>query len=545
MNPIADTLRKALERYQNGDLPGAEKLLRKALRSAPAHPDALLLLGNVRVRAGDARGAEACFRQVLQANGGHMGARMGLGMVFQLQGRPGDATREFARVSEANPALAEPHVRIGVLAAGQGWLREAERHLMKAVSCEPDNANARLQMGMLHASRAWWVPAEKEYKAAVRLAPRWALARYHHGRALVRVERFDEAVRELEHALELDAAFPDTRAQLGFAWQMWAMSSPEGPERAARFDRAVEVLREALRLAPKNAAVHERLGSVHLGMERYAEAAESFARALAIEPGRYLANFNYTLALRKLGDPSRQALLARLAEPCLYVDPAEATPIAVELARTCPYPDAGVQAKTVAFLEAFEPGRLFPAQWWEEQLERLGPREAAPDKLLRSVFSLVFAWSIPSREVLEAVAAFTGGRRVCSYGAGNAYWEFLLASCLGLGVVASDIEIGHRFLEMEPADLGTARADPEDVIFLGWILNERDVVDAVVRLLDTTVAGQRVVLVGEPPDLSGHPRSCGSLKLFDFLQEHFQLENAVPPPRFAYLYDTVSLYRRT
>jgi tetratricopeptide (TPR) repeat protein len=541
---MTNAVQSALARMQKGDLAGAERLLHKALQRDPGHPEVLLLMGDLRLRGGDAAGAETCFHQVLRANAGHLGARMALGAALQAQGRTDDAVREFTRVSQANPALAEPHLRIGVIAARGGRLREAERHLVKAVACEPDNPNAHLQMGLLYASRAWWAAAEKEHAAAARLAPRWGLARYHHGTALFRLERFEEAVAELERALELDPAFPDTRVQLGLAWQMWAKSLPEGPERADRFERAIEVLGRALELAPGNAAAHERLGSVLYGLQRYDEAAESFARALAIEPARPVANFNYGLALRKVGDAPRQALLARLAEPHRYADPAEAAAVAVELARTCPYPDAQLKERTVAFLEAFAPGELFPARWWEERLGALGPREAAPDKLLRSVFSLVYAWSMPAREALEAVAAFAEGRRVSSYGAGNAYWEFLLATHFDLSVAASDIEVGHRFLEVARADLGAARAEAGDMIFFGWILNEEAVVAAVVRLLETTAAGQRVVIVGEPPDAFGVPRSCGSPRLFTFLREQFELVDTVPLPRFAFLNDVVSLYRR-
>lgn len=58
-------------------------------------------------------------------------------------------------------------------------------------------------------------------------------------------------------------------------------------------------------------------------------------------------------------------------------------------------------------------------------------------KAIRDTLTDTYSWSIVTSDALDRVAAFTGGRGVVDFGAGNGYWAYLLTG-RGENVVAID-----------------------------------------------------------------------------------------------------------
>ena len=116
------------------------------------------------------------------------------------------------------------------------------------------------------------VGAARHLVAAAALRPQDADLRVEAGRALLTVDRYDEAEVEFRVALELD---------------LWAVPAWQGLGEALagqrRWADAEEVYRGGLRLAPESAAMHELLGDVLLASGRFKEALVWYRRASALD----------------------------------------------------------------------------------------------------------------------------------------------------------------------------------------------------------------------------------------------------------------------
>lgn len=81
----------------------------------------------------------------------------------------------------------------------------AKANAEKAVALDPGSAEAHTSLAFMRYKFEWrWEDAEREFKEAIRLNPRYALAHHWYGEFLGLMDRPDEALVELNRALELD-----------------------------------------------------------------------------------------------------------------------------------------------------------------------------------------------------------------------------------------------------------------------------------------------------------------------------------------------------
>ena len=128
-----------------------------------------------------------------------------------------------------------------------------------------------------------------------------------------------------------------------------------------------------------------------------------------------------------------------------------------------------------------------------------------------------------------------------SIGAGTGYWEWLLARHFGARVLASDLILRHRFVEMAVEDYGTATVGEDETVFLAWIPRG---VEAVLNLFEQMRAGQGLVIIGEGPDAQGKARICATEKVFGYLETFFEAAGTVRLGYYSYIHDDVRMYRR-
>jgi Flp pilus assembly protein TadD len=110
------------------------------------------------------------------------------------------------------------------------------------------------------------------------------------GKALARLGRTDEAVKQLERAVALQPANVDAHLDLG------------GVHMRCRRPRAAErALRQAYQIAPKHPAVLSNLGGLLAAEGNVAEAMELLRRAVEAAPQSALARYNLGIALKSAG----------------------------------------------------------------------------------------------------------------------------------------------------------------------------------------------------------------------------------------------------
>ncbi len=186
-----------------------------------------------------------------------------------------------------------------------GRLEEAEVALRRSVDLEPTSFRYVL-LGDVQATRGRLLEAEKSFRAALRLTPDDEEAMYNLA-LLVRRDRPEEAIALLRRAVQIDAAYAEAYAELGFALAgqqkfeeaevMLRIAVELKPELTwsriylanlltsqGRHQEAQSELSVAVELAPLLALPHSLLGECLLALESLPEAVEQLRRAAEIDP---------------------------------------------------------------------------------------------------------------------------------------------------------------------------------------------------------------------------------------------------------------------
>jgi tetratricopeptide (TPR) repeat protein len=223
-------------------------------------------------------------------------------------------------------ALSDAHNSRGIELADRGWLDEAIKEFKKAIELDPGSAHAHDNLATVYSEKQLWREALQEYLTALRLEPDSATAHYNlacflasHGADMAIAEykeaiqqepeypdahlnlaltysdqeRFDEATRALERAIELapDDAFP--RHELA------AIRMDGGDYRAA-----IGQLKEVVRIEPQNFEAWLDLGICYAQKGFYAEAERAYDRARALQRDDLLLEYNTAALYALWGKPS-------------------------------------------------------------------------------------------------------------------------------------------------------------------------------------------------------------------------------------------------
>jgi Flp pilus assembly protein TadD len=164
--------------FQQGRNPEAVAALEKAVAINPKHAKSHNNLALAYIDMGELELAEAHYRESLAIEP-QAAIYNDLGFVLERQGLLDEATQSYRKALELDPKFASAHYNLGSALARSGQLAEAERHLRIAVKQKPDAAT---YTGL--------------------------------GVVLWELERKDEAVAQLQKALETDATYAPARQKL-------------------------------------------------------------------------------------------------------------------------------------------------------------------------------------------------------------------------------------------------------------------------------------------------------------------------------------------
>lgn len=190
------------------------------------------------------RAAARKFREAVERSPTYARAHAGLGDALAVLGfydylPPGEAFPAAAeaarRAIELDSTLAEPHATLGYVALYHDW--DAQR-------------------------------SEEEFLKALSLEPSYSIGHQWYANLLTASGRFEEAMREMRAARELDPLSLIASAALGFVYNY-----------AGQHERAVEQLEGTLELAPEFELAHLWLGMSLEGLGRTGESLAALRRA--------------------------------------------------------------------------------------------------------------------------------------------------------------------------------------------------------------------------------------------------------------------------
>ncbi|HSA93525.1 MAG TPA: tetratricopeptide repeat protein [Terriglobales bacterium] len=208
------------------------------------------------------------------------------------------AEYEARKALELDPSLGEAHVSLANIQLIYYWdFASAERGFRKAEELDPNNATAHHWYARLLTQSGRWDQALTELQHALQYDPKslpinLGLAWYFY-----MAQRFDESITQCNHVLELDPTFLQARLVMAMAYDgkgMYAQaleaaqSDPRLRQNPAAFDRIP--------------ALHMVLGRTYAHAGRVAEARHKLDRLKALSREHYVPALYLAILAAALGD---------------------------------------------------------------------------------------------------------------------------------------------------------------------------------------------------------------------------------------------------
>jgi len=239
-----------------GRLPEALAHYAQAVRLDPGFAEARNNFGLALARTpGEELAAVEQFEAALRINPGLAPAHYNLALVLaQLPGRLPEALEHYQQAVELDPDFAAARVSLAMeLAKLPGRLPEAVAQYEAALRIDPDDADTENNLAVALAK----LPGRADealghFERALRLSPNDADLHFNLANQLVQdPARLPAAIMQYEAALRLRPDFPAAHVRLALAYG-----------RSGRLDDAIAQLERALQLDPADAAARELLGQL-------------------------------------------------------------------------------------------------------------------------------------------------------------------------------------------------------------------------------------------------------------------------------------------
>jgi tetratricopeptide (TPR) repeat protein len=297
----------ALALHRQGMFEDAARGYQSVLAAEPAHLDALVHLGVLRLGQGLPREAEALLRRAATVAPDSAEAHGNLAAAVQAIGRHEDAVTHYQHALALKSGMVDAQFGLAACLQALGRHDAAIACYEAILAAEPAHPEANFGLATLFANLDRADEAIARYRAALAADGDFAEANFGLGTMLMQRREFEEATICFRQALDVDPDYLEARLALGLAFQ-----------RLERDDESMAAYRAALELNPDRAAAHHGLATILCRKRREAEAIPHFEIALEREPGYIPAMAGLAGALTTSG---RQAEAIALCRRALAIKP--------------------------------------------------------------------------------------------------------------------------------------------------------------------------------------------------------------------------------
>lgn len=494
MADIRRQLQKASKLCQKGKLKEAAVVLQKILSHSPDSIPALNMYGITLAQTGNIPLATAQFSRILKSQPSNAAALENLARTYMQTGNFQQAKTIYEQLITIKPVSYNAYFGLAGALMSLNLLSESLKMFLKAEAL--NNSELQLYVNM--------------------------------GTVFSQLNQIDEAIKSFNKALTIDTNSMQANLRLG---QLYLKNN--------NGTKAEEFLSKADKIQANDFEINLSLADAYQHNFKNTLALKHYFLADALER----KSQNVYTKLDKLilhdGNAEKELLLDKLSKEHIYESWSEAKTYANKLCLLTDYFDKAALEALRLFIENYHPDTLHPREWWQKQLLLFGDMKFGHDKILRGIHSAVFSWSLPDKETLTSIAEFVKGTRLYSYGAGSALWERLLSEHFSVEVKATDFKPRHSYLPIAVEDYSKSIIPEMDTIFLSWIIRGDT---GIKNILTQMKKGQKLILLGEPPDQQGIPRICATPEIFSLLKKEFTLTQSIPLVSFSMLNDTASLY---
>lgn len=271
-------------------------------------------------------GAETSFERALQIDPNNITALNGAASVAEKQGLDEKALSFLIRAQKSNPDDVPTLLHFGTVCIRRDLGIDALAAAKKAYGLQPANNYALYLLARANISQQNWQQAYDEFAQFAQRMPKFAPAYYAMGWLDTKLDKTEDAKRQLEHALTLDPDLADARAllaqvyldngELDTAQQLFEKVLQQSPKdakansgmgslllRKGKLDEAQHYLEAAIESAPKDGSAHYKLSQVLLRKHETERAKKERTLALTLNSEAKRAS-KTVLKLAMPNDPS-------------------------------------------------------------------------------------------------------------------------------------------------------------------------------------------------------------------------------------------------
>ncbi|MCB1822794.1 MAG: tetratricopeptide repeat protein, partial [Candidatus Competibacteraceae bacterium] len=193
-----------------GDLPAAERTLRKMLEVAPDHLEAFSLLGQLYLKQGELDQARREFEALALKEPKNAGAHTMAGLILQLQKQEPEARQRYEQALKVNPRAAVAANNLAWMMAESGQdLSVALQHARRAQEVLPQHPTISDTVGWIYYRQDNTPLAIREFSRSIGQDPRNPIYHYHLGLAYLKAGEKERARESFQQALQLNPNFAE------------------------------------------------------------------------------------------------------------------------------------------------------------------------------------------------------------------------------------------------------------------------------------------------------------------------------------------------
>ena len=279
----------------------------KQLRERPGDIETRVSLAHVLLDLGHVDRSLDQFQMVLRSDSLHVGALMGLSEVM-ARIRDHTTALSLARRAVAVKRDAETLERLAVAWLGVGRLDNAQSTLAEAIALDPDRPTLHKLMGVVQEARGDVAAAQTSLERAVELDPASHEASFALG--ALQCERLGRCVESLNLLQQAITLAPDSAR--------YEVAVGRALLQVGRTHEALRAFSTAVNLDPSSVEAHIGLGVSRAKLEKYVEAASALEKALELDPVHPDVRLQLASVYRHLGrskDAEEQHIAHRRIEP--------------------------------------------------------------------------------------------------------------------------------------------------------------------------------------------------------------------------------------
>jgi uncharacterized protein (TIGR02466 family) len=282
-------LQSAYQSLERGEFAAAASICRSILATNPSQASALQVLGIAQRRLGRLDEAEALMRRSIEIASANPEFRSNLGQLLAARGKLEQGIGELERALALDPRFRPAKIALAHLANQTGDHLSAERHARELIEADASDAQAWSALGASHYGTGRYLEARSALQRAVALAPNYGPARYNLAATLCEEEYAEEALAEVDSAVRLGVDHRGLRVTRARALMQ-----------LDRFDEAEAVLAQLVTVVPNDLSAQFLLSQL-----RHVRGDADFARSIREAAGRADAplavRMSYADTLRRAG----------------------------------------------------------------------------------------------------------------------------------------------------------------------------------------------------------------------------------------------------